>query len=140
LRAGGLIPNPLVSAGDGPPVRLDMILAGRAAVLTARQPDAELAGFCRRHRLLLVLVSGPPGTRHREQASPDATDEWASIRLTCPEECAALRALVGNPALAIIVRPDRVLAAVELAYRVPRLPWHVPAATVPPTAVPTDRP
>jgi 3-(3-hydroxy-phenyl)propionate hydroxylase len=29
LRVGGLIPNPLVSAGDGPPVRLDMILAGR---------------------------------------------------------------------------------------------------------------
>ena len=45
LRAGGLIPNPLVSAGDGPPVRLDAILAGRPAVLTARRPDAGLAGF-----------------------------------------------------------------------------------------------
>ena len=40
LRIGGLIPNPLVSAGDGPPVRLDAILAGRTAVLTARRPDA----------------------------------------------------------------------------------------------------
>ena len=29
LRPGGLIPDPLVSAGDGPPVRLDAILAGR---------------------------------------------------------------------------------------------------------------
>src|SRR5580704_12984673 len=29
LRPGGLIPNPLVSTGDGPPVRLDTILAGR---------------------------------------------------------------------------------------------------------------
>jgi 3-(3-hydroxy-phenyl)propionate hydroxylase len=131
LRPGGLLPNPLVSVGDGQPVRLDTLLAGRTAVLTARQPDARLAGFCRLHRLLLVRVSGPPGTRHREQASPLATDEWASTRLTSPQECAALRALVDNPALAIIVRPDRVLAAVEPAYRVPRLPWHVPAETVP---------
>jgi 3-(3-hydroxy-phenyl)propionate hydroxylase len=138
LRTGGLIPNPLVSAGDGPPVRLDTILAGRTAVLTARQPDAELAGFCRRHRLLLVRVSGPPG--HQEQVGPHATGEWATIRLARPGECTALQALVDNPALAIIVRPDRVLAAVEPAYRVPRLPWHVPAATVPPTTVPAGRP
>jgi hypothetical protein len=40
LRVGSLIPNPLVSAGDGAPVRLDAILAGRPAVLTARRPDA----------------------------------------------------------------------------------------------------
>ena len=58
LRPGGLIPNPLVSAGDGPPVRLDTILAGRTAVLTARRPDAELADFCRRHGLVLVRISG----------------------------------------------------------------------------------
>ena len=45
LRTGGLIPNPLVSAGDGPPVRLDAILAGRTAVLTARRPDAGPGGL-----------------------------------------------------------------------------------------------
>ena len=45
LRPGGLIPNPLVSAGDGPPVQLDAILAGRTAVLTARRPDPALTGF-----------------------------------------------------------------------------------------------
>src|SRR5258705_2469217 len=45
LRIGGLIPNPLVSAGDGPPVRLDTILAGRTAVLTARRPDPALTEF-----------------------------------------------------------------------------------------------
>jgi 3-(3-hydroxy-phenyl)propionate hydroxylase len=140
LRPGGLIPNPLASAGDGPPVRLDTILAGRTAVLTARQPDAGLAGFCRRHRLLLVRVSGPPGTGHQEQAGPHATGEWVTVRLACPGQCPALQALVANPALAIIVRPDRVLAAVEPASRVPRLPWHVPAATVPPTAVPAGGP
>ena len=59
LRAGGLIPNPLVSAGDGPPVRLDTILAGRTAVLTARRPDAGLAGFCRQHGLVLARISAP---------------------------------------------------------------------------------
>ena len=57
LRTGGLIPNPLVSAGDGPPVRLDAILAGRTAVLTARRPDAGLVDFCRRHGLVLVRIS-----------------------------------------------------------------------------------
>src|SRR5437667_48594 len=43
LRPVGLVPNPLVSAGDRPPARLDAILAGRPAVLTARRPDAGLA-------------------------------------------------------------------------------------------------
>jgi 3-(3-hydroxy-phenyl)propionate hydroxylase len=60
LRVGCLIPNPLVSTGDGPPVRLDTILAGRATVLTSREPEAALADFCARHHLLLVRVSGPP--------------------------------------------------------------------------------
>jgi 3-(3-hydroxy-phenyl)propionate hydroxylase len=38
VRPGGLIPNPLVLAGDGAPVRLDTVLRGRAAVLTAGHP------------------------------------------------------------------------------------------------------
>jgi hypothetical protein len=45
LRPGGLIPNPLVSAGDGTPARLDSILAGRTAVLTARRLSADLVEF-----------------------------------------------------------------------------------------------
>ena len=67
LRPGGLIPNPLVSTGDGPPVRLDTILAGRAAVLTAQRPDAELVDFCRRHGLVLVRIS----KTHPAQEPPD---------------------------------------------------------------------
>ena len=70
LRPGGLIPNPLVSTGDGPPVRLDTILAGRAAVLTARRPDAGLAGFCRRHGLVLVQISSAPGPEGRPCTAP----------------------------------------------------------------------
>ena len=56
LRPGSLIPNPLVSASGSPPARLDAILAGRAAVLTARQPDAELADHCRRRGMVLVRI------------------------------------------------------------------------------------
>src|SRR5207342_1403134 len=46
LRTGGLIPNPLVHTGNGTPTRLDAILAGRAAVLTARRPDPALTEVC----------------------------------------------------------------------------------------------
>jgi 3-(3-hydroxy-phenyl)propionate hydroxylase len=142
LRTGGLIPNPLVSAGGGPPVRLDTILAGRTAVLTARQPDAGLADFCGLHRLLLVRVSGPPGPGDQGQPAAQAAAGWASIRLTCHERCAALQALVDNQALTIIVRPDRVVATVEPGGRLPRLPWHVPAAAppLPRSALPAAHP
>ena len=51
LHPGGLIPNPPASADDGRPVRLDTILAGRTAVLTARRPDAGLVSFCHQHGL-----------------------------------------------------------------------------------------
>ncbi len=40
---------------------------------------------------------------------------------------AGMRALTADPALTVIVRPDRVVAAVEPRYRLPRLPWYVPA-------------
>ena len=73
LRVGGLIPNPLVSAGDGPPVRLDTILAGRPAVLTARRPDAGLTDFCRRHALVLARISSTPGAGTPQNRAPGRT-------------------------------------------------------------------
>ena len=142
LRAGGLIPNPLVSAGDGTPVRLDAILAGRPAVLTARHPDAGLAGFCRRHGLVLARISAPgtgmpPGPGARQDAG------WIDVRLAGDAAPAGLRALAADPALTILVRPDRVVAAVGTRSRRPRLPWYIPAAagperpaTAPPAAHP----
>jgi len=127
LRPGGLIPNPLVSAG-GPPARLDTVLAGHTAVLTARQPDAELADHCRRNGLVLVRISGT-GTPPRAGADPDAG--WTDVRLAGdgrPGAPQALAALRSDPALAVIVRPDRVIAAVAPRYRLPYLPWPIPAA------------
>jgi 3-(3-hydroxy-phenyl)propionate hydroxylase len=139
LRIGGLIPNPLVAAGDGAPVRLDTILAGRPAVLTARRPNPGLAGFCRRHDLVLVRISAPgiapPG--------PGPDDDWIDVRLADDAPPAGLRALAADPALAVLVRPDRVVAAVGTGGRQPRLPWYIPAAagperpaTAPPAAHP----
>jgi 3-(3-hydroxy-phenyl)propionate hydroxylase len=130
LRIGGLIPNPLVSAGDGPPVRLDAILAGRTAVLTARRPDAWLVDFCRRHGLVLVRISSSHAARTPGRPAADPEAGWIDVRLAGERRPAGLRALAvleSSPALTVVVRPDRVVAAVEPRCRLPRLPWPIPA-------------
>jgi hypothetical protein len=102
LRVGGLIPNPLVSASDGVPVRLDAILAGRPAVLTARRPGAGLAGFCRRHGLVLARISAPgTGTPPGPGAQQDA--DWIDVRLADDAAPAGLRALVADPARSAVI-------------------------------------
>jgi 3-(3-hydroxy-phenyl)propionate hydroxylase len=141
-RPGSLIANPLVSivagvptddgasAGEGTPVRLDAVLRGRTAVLTAGQPSAELVDLCRRHRLLLVKVSDTAGSAP-DTAARAAAGGWAEVCLDDGGGAASLRALTGSPGLTIIVRPDRVIAAVATRGQLPRLPWSVPAAPVP---------
>jgi 3-(3-hydroxy-phenyl)propionate hydroxylase len=138
LRVGSLIPNPLVST-DGAPIRLDAILAGRPAVLTARRPDAGLADFCRRHGLVLARISAPgAGTPPGPSAQQDAG--WIDIRLASDAAPAGLRGLAADPALTVLVRPDRVVAAVGTRSRLPRLPWYIPAAARPATAPPDAHP
>jgi 3-(3-hydroxy-phenyl)propionate hydroxylase len=143
LRTGGLIPNPLVSAGDDPPVRLDAILAGRAAVLTTRQPDPALTEFCRRHGLVLVRISSTVGAHIPGGPGTQRDAGWIDVRLAGDAPPAVIRALTANPALTVIVRPDRVIAAAGTRCRLPRLPWYTPAAaglerpvTAPPVAHP----
>jgi 3-(3-hydroxy-phenyl)propionate hydroxylase len=128
MRPGGLIPNPLVHTGDGTPARLDAILAGRAAVLTARRPDPALTEFCRRHGLVLVRISSAPGTHTPGGPGAQQDAGWIDVRLADDAPPAVMRALTANPALTVIVRPDRVIAAAGTRYRLPRLPWYIPAA------------
>jgi 3-(3-hydroxy-phenyl)propionate hydroxylase len=139
LRPGVLFPNPLVSADDGPPARLDTILAGRPAVLTTRQPDPALTEFCRRRGLVLARIS-TPGT---EPPGTERGAGWIDVRLAGDAPPAGLRALAADPALTVLVRPDRVVAAVGTRSRLPRLPWTIPAAAgpePPATASPAAQP
>jgi 3-(3-hydroxy-phenyl)propionate hydroxylase len=131
LRPGGLIPNPLVTTGDGTPVRLDAILAGRAAVLTARRPGAELADYCSRHGLVLARISRTaPGTTSPRQPGANLDADYIDVRLADGRQAAGLQVLAASPAMTVLVRPDRVIAAVKPRSRLPRLPWPTPATAV----------
>jgi len=131
LRPGSLIPNPLVTPAGAQPARLDTILAGRTAILTARHPDTRLADYCRRHHLLLVRISSTPaaGTPAGPGAGQDAG--WTDVRLPGDAPPAAMRALTADPSLTLIIRPDRVIAAAAPRHRLPHLPWYVPATAGP---------
>ena len=135
-RIGALIPNPLVSTNAGAPVRLDAVLHGQAAVLTAGQPGADLLALCRRHRLLVVRVAADPAPGVAELAgtpghAPDqgqpAERNYAEVSPVGSHGIAALQALIRDPDMAVLVRPDRVVAAVATAPRLPRPPWSIPA-------------
>jgi 3-(3-hydroxy-phenyl)propionate hydroxylase len=146
MRPGGLIANPLVSivagmpagdrasAGERTPVRLDTVLRGRPAVLTARQPEPGLVELCRRHGLLLVRISAPAaagGSAPAAAPDPQTAGGGAEVRLDGGGGAGCFQALTASPELTIIARPDRVIAAVATGSRLPRLPWSIPAAPVP---------
>src|SRR5208283_439285 len=110
----------------------------RPAVLTARRPDAGLTEFCRRHGLVLVRISRASGTGTPPGPGAGEDAGWIDVRLAGDAPPAGMRALVADPALTVIVRPDRVVAAAEPRYRLPRLPWYIPATagTASPAAAP----
>ena len=131
IRAGSLIPNPLVRVKSPGPLRLDAVLAGQAAVLTAREPDQALAGFCERYRLALLRIrpaSVPEDNLVplREAAAEDArTARWTDVCLPPGDLASPLRALIADPGLSVLVRPDRVIAAVAAGGRLPEVPWPI---------------
>ncbi len=138
-KVGALIPNPLVITGAGAPVPLDAVLQGRAAVLTAGQPGAGLVSLCQRHRLLLVRVTAAPAPGAASQVRPPghaavtgpADRDYAEVSPVGGHGTAALQALVRDPAMAVLVRPDRVIAGVATSPRLPCPPWGMPAAEAP---------
>ncbi len=121
---GRLVPNPLVTSADGRTASLDAMLRGRTAVLTAGTPSAELARLCRRQQLLLVQVSGWPEHSSPPHSRGPTEDDRVVVRLAGDRSPGLLADLIRNPALAIVVRPDRVIAAAGSGARPPRLPWR----------------
>ena len=131
VRAGSLIPNPLVRVQGPGLVRLDAVLAGQAAVLTAREPDQPLAGFCERYGLALLRIrpgsvpDGDPGPLREAAAGGDREVPWTDVCLPAVEQAGPVRALLADPGLSVLVRPDRVIAAVAVGRRLPEVPWQI---------------
>jgi 3-(3-hydroxy-phenyl)propionate hydroxylase len=127
LRAGSLVPNPTCITGSSH-ARLDAVLCGQTAVLTGRCPEPHLLDVCRAKGILSVQVTDGPPTGAVASINPG----WLTVNLTGP--AGALRALIEDPTLTVLVRPDRVIAAVTTRSRIPRLPWKAPTTTHPETA------
>ena len=128
-RIGGLSPNPLVTTADGMPVRLDAVLRGRTAVLTAGKPTPELVDLCHQNNLLLVRVSGPPAPGTPQQSCAPAGDDWVDVRLASNPRPGLMADLIRSTAVTVLVRPDRVIAAAESGL--PCLPWSIPVGPFP---------
>ncbi|HSZ43924.1 MAG TPA: bifunctional 3-(3-hydroxy-phenyl)propionate/3-hydroxycinnamic acid hydroxylase, partial [Streptosporangiaceae bacterium] len=130
VRPGSLIPNPLVRVPAAVPVRLDAILAGRTTVLTARQPEATLTDLCDRYGIQLLRVrpeNTPDESARRGSPRASQPDRWIEVRLAGGEPSGPMRALIARPGLAILVRPDRVIAAAAAGRRLPVVPWPIMA-------------
>lgn len=124
LRVGHLIDNAPLSVGGAPAVRLDDVLRGRTAVLTARRPEPELVLACRRDDITLVRVADPSAGDPGDDAPGG---DWIEVRPAGGPGPNALTALLGDRSLAVVVRPDRVIAAVDSTGGSPRVPWSRPA-------------
>jgi 3-(3-hydroxy-phenyl)propionate hydroxylase len=123
LRIGGLIANPLVTTEDGAVTRLDDVLRRRGAILTGGRPGPGLGDVARRHGLLLVRLvprgEGSVADRHPADAAHDGR-----VQVEVPAaEASGLAALLADPALAVVVRPDRVVASLARQPQLPPMPW-----------------
>ena len=75
--------------------------------------------------------SAHPGPARPQDRAPSQDAGWIDVRLAGDAAPAGLRALAADPALTVLVRPDRVDGGDRTRSRLPRLPWHVPAAARP---------
>ncbi len=123
LRPGRLMPNPVCTTTAGAQARLDDVLCGQTALLTGRYPEAHLVDACRAHGILPIRLVGEVSGG----GSDPVDGGWVTIQLTGPG--GGLRVLIDDPTLTVLVRPDRVIAAVTTRSRMPRPPWAAPTTT-----------
>jgi hypothetical protein len=76
-----------------------------------------LLDACRSQGILPVRMIGDASA----DPATAADTGWLTVRLT--DDSGALLALIDDPTLTVLVRPDRVIAAVTNHSRVPRVPW-----------------
>ena len=108
--------------------------AGRGPGRTYLRADRTAA----RRRTGGFLPSARPGPGPDQQRSRPAPaagprrrlDRRPPSRRRTAAGLQALAVLGSNPALTVIVRPDRVIAAIEPRCRPPQLPWHIPATAM----------
>jgi 3-(3-hydroxy-phenyl)propionate hydroxylase len=115
LKVGGLVPNVEVRTADDTRVRLDDLLAGRAALLTSRQPEPQLEAGCERLGLLLVRI------RPSQPAAVSLHRDPGYVDVAVVGDAGRLQPVFGGRT-AVLLRPDGVVAAVT-RRSLPRLPW-----------------
>jgi 3-(3-hydroxy-phenyl)propionate hydroxylase len=123
LRVGALIPNPMLRLANGKQLRLDDVLDGAPVMLTGRRPEPDLLALCHEHGITPVRITAEPARCAEPTTSADTA--WVEARLA-PDRTSRLQALADDPSLTVLVRPDRVIAAVANRCQPPRLPWNVP--------------
>jgi hypothetical protein len=78
----------------------------------------------------MIRVGAAAGPRNGELEADPRPAERDHMRIWLPDDdgSTGLSALVRDPALTIVVRPDRVIASLTTRSRLPRLPWSSQAA------------
>ena len=116
LKVGGLVPNVEVRTADDTRVRLDDLLAGRAALLTGRRPEPQLEAGCERLGLLLVRI------RPSQPAAVSLRGDPGYVDVAVVGDAGRLQPVFDAGRTAVLVRPDGVVAAVT-RRSLPQLPW-----------------
>ena len=67
---------------------------------------------------------------------------WTDVCLAAGDPAGALGALIADPGMSVLVRPDRVIAAIAAGRRLPEVPWPIRPQASPqhPDAPPASRP
>jgi 3-(3-hydroxy-phenyl)propionate hydroxylase len=117
FRVGSLIPNPIVRTSHGDRLRLDAVLGDDTVLLTSDPVERDVADRCRQAAIAVV--------RLRPATDTPATEPPGSTGLFIDGEAGVFRHLLDHPGRAILIRPDRVIAATS-RHGIPRLPWTCP--------------